>query len=140
MSFGGFEQSNSQPMSEINTTPLVDVMLVLLIIFMITAPLMTQSIQVNLPTAEGTPTPEKPEIITLQIGADGNLSWNNESISESTLKQYLVRVSQQVPQPELHLLADKSARYENVAKVMAQARDAGMTKLGFVMQAGADSE
>lgn len=136
MAFGSFEPNNNQPMAEINTTPMVDVMLVLLIIFMITAPLMTQSINVNLPAVEGTPTPEKPEIISLQISADGALTWNNESITESVLKKKLQDAGQQQPQPEVHLFADEAVRYEHVAHVMAQARDAGVTKLGFVMLAG----
>lgn len=135
MAFGGFEQNSQQPMSEINTTPMVDVMLVLLIIFMITAPLMTQSINVNLPTAEGTPMPEKPEIINLQISAEGTLSWNNTLLSEDGLSQQLKEVAEQSPQPEIHLFADAAVRYEYVARVMAKARDAGVTKLGFVMQA-----
>lgn len=136
MAFGSFEQNNAQPMSEINTTPLVDVMLVLLIIFMITAPLMTQSISVNLPAAEGAPMPEKPEIISLQVSADGSLLWNNARIDDNTLRQYLQAAAQQKPQPEIHLLADESARYEHIARVMAKARDAGVTQLGFVMGAG----
>jgi len=140
MAFGGFEQNNQQPMSEINTTPMVDVMLVLLIIFMITAPLMTQSIQVNLPAAEGTPTQEKPEIIQLQISAEGALSWNHNTLDESTLKQYLQEAGKQQPQPEIHVFADEAVRYESVAKVMAQARDAGVTQLGFVMGAGDKGE
>jgi len=136
MAFGGFEQNNQQPMSEINTTPMVDVMLVLLIIFMITAPLMTQSINVNLPAAEGSPTTEKPEIINLQISAEGSLDWNQSNITEATLKQNLQEAAKQNPQPEIHLFADEAVRYEHVARVMAQARDAGVTKLGFVMMAG----
>jgi biopolymer transport protein ExbD len=136
MAFGSFEQNNQQPMSEINTTPMVDVMLVLLIIFMITAPLMTQSIGVNLPSAEGAATAEKPEMISLQISADGTLSWNNNPVDEKTLKKYLADAGQQQPQPEIHLFADESVRYEHVARVMAQARDAGVTQLGFVMKAG----
>jgi len=140
MSFGSFEPSNNQPMAEINTTPMVDVMLVLLIIFMITAPLMTQSIQVNLPAAEGAPTSEKPEIINLQISAEGLLDWNQSSITEATLKQNLQEAAKQNPQPEIHLFADEAVRYEHVARVMAQARDAGITKLGFVMMAGEANE
>jgi len=140
MAFGSFEQSNQQPMSEINTTPMVDVMLVLLIIFMITAPLMTQSIQVNLPAAEGTPTTEKPQIIHLQISAEGSLNWNQSRIAETLLKQHLQEAATQNPQPEIHLFADEAVRYEHVARVMAQARDAGITKLGFVMLAGGAGE
>ncbi len=140
MAFGSFESNNNQPMSEINTTPMVDVMLVLLIIFMITAPLMTQSIQVNLPSNEGAATQEEPDIINLQINTEGNLSWNNISINNDTLKQRLKESAQQNPQPEIHLFADEAVRYEHVARVMAQARDAGVTKLGFVMMAGENGE
>lgn len=140
MTFGSFEPNSNLPMAEINTTPMVDVMLVLLIIFMITAPLMTQSISVNLPTAEGTATPEKPDIINLQISTDGSLNWNQSSITEATLKQNLQEAARQNPQPEIHLYADQAVRYEFVARAMAQARDAGVTKLGFVMQAGEAGE
>lgn len=136
MAFGSFEPNNNQPMAEINTTPMVDVMLVLLIIFMITAPLMTQSINVTLPAAEGRPTPEKPTIINVQINAEGQLTWNDSVISDATLKQNLQDAATQQPQPEIHLFADAAVRYEHVAQVMAKARDAGITKLGFVMQAG----
>lgn len=139
MAFGSFEQNNQQPMSEINTTPMVDVMLVLLIIFMITAPLMTQSIQVKLPENAGAPTTEKPDIINLQINADGQLSWNQNNIDNAALLKHLQEAGQQQPQPEVHLFADEAVRYEHVARVMAQARDAGVSKLGFVMQAGGET-
>jgi len=140
MAFGSFEQNNNQPMAEINTTPMVDVMLVLLIIFMITAPLMTQSIKVTLPAAEGTPTSEKPTIINVQINAEGQLTWNDTVISDATLKQNLQDAATQEPQPEIHLFADAAVRYDHVAQVLAKARDAGVTKLGFVMQAGGAHE
>jgi biopolymer transport protein ExbD len=136
MAFGGFEQATSQPMSEINTTPLVDVMLVLLIIFMICAPLMTQSINVNLPKAVGASTDVKPEIVNLAVGADGQLTWNNVGIDDDVLAQYLSGLAVKQPQPELHLMADKDVRYERVAQVMAFVRSAGVSKMGFVMLAG----
>lgn len=140
MAFGSFEPNSNQPMAEINTTPMVDVMLVLLIIFMITAPLMTQTIKVNLPASEGTPTSEKPQIINLQINAEGSLDWNQSSITDAILKQNLQEAAKKNPQPEIHLFADEAVRYEHVAHVMAQARDAGITKLGFVMLAGDTGE
>ena len=134
MSFGSFEQgNNSQPMSEINTTPLVDVMLVLLVIFMITAPLMTQSISVTLPNAEGSPTPATPDVIALQISAEGTLNWNGDTVDEANLKTRLNDIASKNPQPEIHVLADKAVRYEHVARVMADARNAGVSKIGFVM-------
>lgn len=137
MAFGGFEQSTSQPMSEINMTPLVDVMLVLLIIFMVCAPLMTQSIDVNLPKAVGASTLEKPETVNLAISAEGKLSWNGESVADAGLAQCLTELAAKQPQPELHLMADKDVRYERVAQVMALVRDAGVSKMGFVMLPGA---
>jgi len=133
MAFGGFEQGNSQPMSEINMTPLVDVMLVLLIIFMVCAPLMTQSITVNLPKATGAVTEQKPTVINLSVAADGQLRWNDEAVADDGLVQHLREIAQQTPQPDLHLMADKEARYERVAQVMAEAKQAGVSKMGFVM-------
>jgi len=136
MSFGSFEHSNNQPMSEINTTPMVDVMLVLLIIFMITTPLMTQSIQVDLPNSKGSSVTETPDIINLQITESGAFIWNEQTMTETALQEQLKKSGQQQPQPEIHLLADKSVRYEHVAHVMALARNNQINKLGFVMLAG----
>lgn len=136
MAFGNFDQGSSQPMADINTTPLVDVMLVLLIIFMICTPLMTQSIKVNLPKATGAATQEKPDIVNLAIAADGNISWNGEAVADNGLTQCLTEMAQKNPQPELHLQADKDVRYERVAEVMGLVRSAGVTKMGFVMLAG----
>lgn len=136
MAFGGFEQNTAQPMAEINTTPLVDVMLVLLIIFMVCAPLMTQSIDVNLPKAVGVSTQEKPQVVTLAVNAEGQLSWNGEVVSDDGLAQCLTELAARQPQPELHLMADKDVRYERVAQVMALVRGAGVSKMGFVMLPG----
>ena len=136
MAFGNFDQGSSQPMADINTTPLVDVMLVLLIIFMICTPLMTQSINVNLPKATGAATQEKPDIVNLAIAADGNISWNGEAVADNGLTQCLTEMAQKNPQPELHLQADKDVRYERVAEVMGLVRSAGINKMGFVMLAG----
>ncbi len=133
MAFGGFENNTSQPMSEINTTPLVDVMLVLLIIFMICAPLMTQSITVNLPKAAGQAVTEKPDIVALSINVAGEISWNGEAVSDEGLTLYLTDIAAKQPQPELHLMADKDVKYERVAQVMALVKQAGVNKLGFVM-------
>ena len=133
MAFGGFDQrGNSPPMSEINTTPLVDVMLVLLVIFIITAPLFTHAIKLELPNAQSQAAPEKPETITLAINAEGKLFWNNAPVTRDELSQRIAIASQKKPQPELQLRADKSTRYEVIAQVMAAAQGNGMTKLGFV--------
>jgi len=133
MAFGGFgNDDNNAPMSEINTTPLVDVMLVLLIIFMITAPLMTHSVQIDLPTATNEPIKVEPETITVSLDAAGQLFWKDEAIDEATLEQRLAAEAIRTPQPELHLRADKNTRYEAIARLMAEARQAGIEKMGFV--------
>ena len=133
MAFGGFDTSGQNaPMSEINTTPLVDVMLVLLIIFMITAPLLTHSVKIDLPTASSAPTVETPDTITVSLNADGQLFWNDDAIDKATLDLRLADAAHQQPQPELHLRADKDTRYAAIAELMAAARQAGVQKLGFV--------
>ena len=139
MAFGGFEQGTAQPMSEINTTPLVDVMLVLLIIFIVCAPLMTQSITVNLPKVAGAPTEEKPDAIQLAMAADGALSWNNEAVVSDGLQTLLAGIATRDPQPELNLVVDKVVQYERIAQVMADVRAAGVLKMRFVMLPGAAS-
>lgn len=135
MSFGGFDQQGANaPMSEINVTPMVDVMLVLLIIFIITAPLLTHSIRVDLPTAGSTASPEKPDIITLSLNREGSLFWNDKAVSESDLPGRLAEAGERKPQPELHLRADRDTRYQKIAEIMATAQKAGIQKLGFVSQ------
>ena len=133
MAFGGFNENNNQaPMAEINVTPMVDVMLVLLVIFIITAPLFTHAVKLDLPNAQSTAAPEKPETITLSINAEGKLFWNNAEINEQELTQRFAIAAQKKPVPELHLRADKSTRYEVIAKVMAGAKNNGISKIGFV--------
>ena len=133
MAFGGFNENNNQaPMAEINVTPMVDVMLVLLVIFIITAPLFTHAVKLDLPNAQSTAAPEKPETITLSINAEGKLYWNNAEINEPELMQRFAIAAQKTPAPELHLRADKSTRYEVIAKVMAGAQNNGISKIGFV--------
>lgn len=135
MAFGGFNESNHQaPMADINVTPMVDVMLVLLVIFIITAPLFTHAIKLDLPNAPSQAAPEKPETITLAINADGKLFWNNAPVTQDELTTRFSTASQKKPQPELHLRADKSTRYETIAQVMASAQGNGMTKIGFVTE------
>ncbi len=133
MAFGGFNENNNQaPMAEINVTPMVDVMLVLLVIFIITAPLFTHAVKLDLPNAQSTAAPEKPETITLSINAEGKLFWNNAEINDQELNNRFVIAAQKTPTPELHLRADKSTRYEVIAKVMAGAQNNGISKIGFV--------
>ncbi|MCE2830992.1 MAG: biopolymer transporter ExbD [Oxalobacteraceae bacterium] len=133
MAFGGFNDNSHQaPMAEINVTPMVDVMLVLLVIFIITAPLFTHAVKLELPTASSAPAPEKPESITLSINAEGKLFWNNAAVSLDELGTRFATAAQKKPQPELQLRADKSTRYEVIAQVMSAAQTNGMTKIGFV--------
>lgn len=125
---------HTQPMSEINTTPLVDVMLVLLVIFIITAPLLTHAVKIDLPQASSQPLPEKPEVVTLSIDATGNTYWNDVPMVAGELKTRLESASLQTPQPEVHIRADKNTRYQPLAELMADAQNAGITKLGFISE------
>lgn len=126
--------NHTAPMSEINTTPLVDVMLVLLVIFIITAPLLTHAVKIDLPHASSQPLPEKPEVISLSIDAAGKMYWNDAPLVQGELKVKLVQIANQTPQPELNVRADKETRYQVLAEVMADAQNAGITKLGFVSE------
>src|SRR5688572_8542225 len=134
MAFGGgdFNSGNNAPMSEINMTPLVDVMLVLLIIFIVTAPLMTQAIKVDLPQVNAAALDQKPETIRLAVKANGETYWNESPVTDEQLKARMEAASKTEPQPEIHMSADKEARYEKIAQVMGAARDAGLAKFGFV--------
>jgi biopolymer transport protein ExbD len=133
MSFGSFDtEGHNAPMVEINTTPLVDVMLVLLIIFMITAPLLTHQIPIDLPQASTKQRDEKPEIVTVAIDGTGQIFWNNRPITRADLAAQLATSARQQPQPELHLRADKITQYQVLAEVMAAAQNAGVRRMGFV--------
>jgi len=126
--------SHTVPMSEINTTPLVDVMLVLLVIFIITAPLLTHAVKIDLPQASSQPLPEKPEVISVSIDATGKMYWNDAPLVQGELKVKLQEITDKKPQPELNIRADKETRYQVLAEVMADAQSAGVTKLGFVSE------
>jgi biopolymer transport protein ExbD len=133
MSFGGFNDNRHQaPMAEINVTPMVDVMLVLLVIFILSAPLFTHAIKLDLPSAQSAAAPEKPETISLSVNAAGKIFWNNEAIAQDALPARFAAAAQKQPQPELQLRADKETRYEVIAQVMAAAQGNGLSKLGFV--------
>ena len=136
MAFGGFnDNKQAAPMADINVTPMVDVMLVLLVIFIITAPLFTHAIRLDLPNAQAAAAPEKPETISLSINAEGKVFWGQDAVEQSDLGPKLAQAAQRNPQPELQLRADKSTRYEVIAQVMAIAQNNGMTKMGFVTDA-----
>ncbi len=132
---GGIGASNhATPMSEINTTPLVDVMLVLLVIFIITAPLLTHAVKIDLPQASSKALPEKPEVISLAIDHAGKMYWNDMAITQGELNAKLQQIANKNPQPELQIRADKETRYQVLAEVMADAKNAGVTKLGFISE------
>jgi biopolymer transport protein ExbD len=125
---------HTQPMSEINTTPLVDVMLVLLVIFIITAPLLTHAVKIDLPQATSQPLEEKPEVIDLAVDAEGKIFWNDSEIQVADLSARMSEEAGKQQQPELQIRADKNTRYQVLAEVLAKAQTAGMKKVGFVSQ------
>jgi len=133
MAMGSFDSRRHQgPMAEINVVPLVDVMLVLLVIFIITAPLLTNSVKIDLPKASSKPNITKPDHIEFAIREDGSFFWNGERVELAALPQRFALEAGKQPQPELHLRADRLAHYELVAKVMSSAAKAGMVRIGFV--------
>jgi biopolymer transport protein ExbD len=135
MSFGAFNHHRQPgPMSDINVTPMVDVMLVLLVIFILAAPVFTSAVKLDLPKAQAQAIAPQAEAakVTLSIDGKGKIFWNNEAIEQQALAARLVEAAKQNPQPELQLRADKDTRYEVVAQVMAAAQTNGLTKLGFV--------
>lgn len=134
---GAFDENNvARPMSEINVTPLVDVMLVLLVMFIITAPLFTHSIKVNLPRAHAQANHEKPDTVTLAIDGRGNLFWNNQPLDRAALSWQIQLAARQQPQPTLHMRADRDTRYQVIADVMAEANRAGLDRIGLVTDPG----
>ncbi len=124
--------SDDADMSDINMTPLVDVMLVLLIIFIITIPVMNHAVKIDLPQAATQPDEPKPQNINIAIDAVGRVFWNEALLDDTGLQQALVQAAQLNPQPELHLRADRNVRYDSVAQVMSAANNAGLSKIGFV--------
>jgi biopolymer transport protein ExbD len=124
-------------MAEINTTPLVDVMLVLLVIFIITAPLFQQAVPVDLPRVDSSKLDDKPQTIQLAIDAAGGLHWNGEPVATDALAARFAAA--RAANPELHLRADRASRYEKVAEVMATAQRYGITRIAFVTEGRAQS-
>jgi len=119
----------------INTTPLVDVMLVLLIIFLITVPVVTQSVQLELPKERNQPTQTKPENIVISVNRDGELYWGMERLPDiETLVERLKKLSVKEPQPEVHIRGDGEVRYESVGRVVVAAQRAGIYKVGFITE------
>ncbi|AVQ79529.1 MULTISPECIES: ExbD/TolR family protein [Variovorax] len=133
MAFGTQDEPD-EVMNEINMTPLVDVMLVLLIIFIITVPVMKHAVNIDLPRATSEPEQPKPQNILFSITANGEYYWNEQKIDDSELPGRLAAEAAKDPQPELHIRGDKAVRYERVAKAMSEAREAGVRKIGFITE------
>jgi len=129
MSIGG---GDDEPMMDINMTPLIDVMLVLLIMFIITIPVMTHAVKLDMPRATNAPSLSQPVVINLEIDFDGTVLWNGTPVDIDALEGYFRREAAIEPQPELHIRPSKRAKYDVVARVLASAQRNGMRKIGFV--------
>src|SRR5690554_4779273 len=133
MAFGSFNQDSApSQMSDINMVPLIDVMLVLLIVFMITAPLLSHSVQIELPVASSETSNDEPDSVALSIDGDGVYYWDDEVVTEAELHTRLDDIARQEPQPALNLRADRDTRYQTLAEVLTAARQAGVRQIGFV--------
>jgi biopolymer transport protein ExbD len=128
---------DERAMSEINTTPLVDVMLVLLIVFMITIPVITHTVPLDLPKVRNLATQTKPENVNISINRDGQIFWNLTRVEDTNaLLERLKSAAVQKPQPEVHVRADEATRYEFVGRVILTAQRAGIQKVGFITEPG----
>jgi biopolymer transport protein ExbD len=130
----GTQDDTDEVMNEINMTPLVDVMLVLLIIFMITIPVMKHSVEIDLPRASNQPQDIKPQTVRLSVDGQGQYWWNESAIGDEELQRRLKVEAARDPQPDLHIRGDKEVRYERVAQAMAAAQLAGLRKIGFITE------
>ena len=135
MAFGKFDdQDEEQLLSEINMVPLIDVMLVLLIVFIVTLPVINHAVRVDLPKATAAPSSQQAVTVNLTVDAQGQYHWNREAVSDDALRERLAATALQQPQPELHIRGDKVVPYERVATALAAAQHAGLTRLGFVTE------
>jgi biopolymer transport protein ExbD len=130
----GTQDDTDDVMNEINMTPMVDIMLVLLIIFIITVPVMKHSVNIDLPRATNEAQNIKPETLRLSVDAQGAYFMNEARIADADLVPQLKAAAAQTPQPELHIRGDKAVRYERVAEAMAAAQQAGLRKIGFITE------
>ncbi len=134
MSVGPVEEELSAK-ADINTTPLVDVMLVMLIIFLVTIPVINKTVKVDLPKAANIPTVTKPENITVAIDRNGNIYWNEGLVPDRTrLQDLVVSAARQEPQPEIHIRGDAQTRYEAIGRVMYAIQRGGIVKVGFITE------
>jgi biopolymer transport protein ExbD/biopolymer transport protein TolR len=135
MPFGRLERASaSQPMSDINMTPLIDVMLVLLVIFMITAPLMTTTLKLELPRAEGGKPTDAPQFVTVAVDPQGRLYWGDEPVAAEQLKLRVREAALRNPATEVQLRADQSVAYGRVAELIGLVQEGGITRIGFVTE------
>ena len=133
MAFGGFGGSrNSTPMADINVIPLVDIMLVLLVIFIVTAPLLTNSVKVDLPKVSSAPNVSQAASVQFAIDGSGQMYWDGQKIDRGQMVQRMAAAAARAPAPELHLSIDRQTRYDVIADVMSEAAKAGLTRIGFV--------
>ena len=133
MAFGSFDRkSSSQPMAEINMVPLIDVALVLLVIFIVTAPLLTNAVKLDLPKATSAADIQKPEKVEFAIDASGALFWNGKPITREEAARRFIQKGEKRPQPEIYLRADQNVAYRYVAEMLADASKAGLSKVAFV--------
>ncbi len=130
----GTQQDGDDMMSEINMIPFIDVMLVLLIIFIITVPVIKHAVNIELPQASMEKVQDKPENIRLSVDADGVYFWNEQPVTDADFAARLQAAAAQEPQPELHIRGDKAVRYERVALAMATAQRGGVRKIGFITE------
>ncbi|MCU0761388.1 MAG: biopolymer transporter ExbD [Hydrogenophaga sp.] len=130
----GTQEDNDTLLGEINMIPFIDVMLVLLIIFIITVPVINHAVNVDLPQASNQRVLDKPENVRLAVNAEGAYFWNDAAVSDAEFELRLSNMAIQQPQPELHIRGDKAVRYERVALAMAAAQRAGVRKIGFITE------
>jgi biopolymer transport protein ExbD len=130
----GTQDDSDEMLAEINMIPFIDVMLVLLIIFIITVPVIKHAVNIDLPRASNEKVLDKPENIRLSVNADGTYFWNETPVEDADFEQRLAGAAAQEPQPELHIRGDKAVRYERVALAMAAAQRAGVRKIGFITE------
>jgi biopolymer transport protein ExbD len=135
MAFASFDRKSAPaPMADINMVPLIDVMLVLLVIFIVTAPLLTHAVKLELPRASAQPNQLKPDKIEFAIDAAGTRYWNGEAVTRAQAAERFAAEGRRAPQPEVHLRADQSTAYRHVAETLADASKAGLAKVGFVSE------
>jgi biopolymer transport protein ExbD len=127
----GPASGEGEVMVEMNTTPLIDVMLVLLTLLIITLPIQTHAVKLDMPRPNTPPPIIQPQIVELGVDFDGTITWNGQAVDRPTLDAYLYKSSQDDPQPEIHLNPNRLAKYDQVAKVLADAQRLGVTHIGF---------